>query len=294
MNSELTINSSVAGRFKIVVIKPDGTERIAADWFPNLITNAGLNRIADFSTYMDYCQVGTGTATPQFTDTALSAYKAGVSYNSTTRTYPSTTPYFSSTTRMYQFSTSLSGLITEVGIGWTSSGNLFSRALILDGLGNPTSVEVFVGDTLQIYYELRVYPPTSSTSGTVELNSISYNWTMSPYGQTNPYTSTFAWAVPSNSYQNYTGTSYVAAYNTGFGSSITGAVTAATYVTDSFERNLTLAFGLTPNVTGNSIAAIRIRTGFGAYEVTFSPVIPKTDQSILSLQFKHTWGRKSL
>ena len=75
----LTAHSGYAGWFKIEAHRVDangdeipGTRRVAADWFPNLITNAGLDFLGTTGpTYVyTYCRVGSGNTAPAFTDPA--------------------------------------------------------------------------------------------------------------------------------------------------------------------------------------------------------------------------------
>src|SRR5690606_4774599 len=52
------------------------------------------------------------------------------------------------------------GNLSEIGIQHTStSGPLWSRALILDGQGNPTTITVLPDDFLTCYYTLRIMIP---------------------------------------------------------------------------------------------------------------------------------------
>src|SRR5690606_31940294 len=58
---ELRVTHGLCGRFKLEAERPDGQRRLLADWFPNLITNAGLNRIGTSSGWLTACAVGTGS-----------------------------------------------------------------------------------------------------------------------------------------------------------------------------------------------------------------------------------------
>ena len=70
------LNIEVQGFYLIEAVNKDtGEKRIAADWFPNLITDAGLNRMGS-GQFLTTCMVGSGQTTPQFTDTSLVAQVA--------------------------------------------------------------------------------------------------------------------------------------------------------------------------------------------------------------------------
>ncbi|MBD8496665.1 hypothetical protein, partial [Pseudomonas syringae] len=67
----------VAGRFRIEAVRPDGSVRELCDWFDNLIVNQGMDALAGRTDYLRYCQVGSGSTTPQATDTQLQSRIAG-------------------------------------------------------------------------------------------------------------------------------------------------------------------------------------------------------------------------
>ena len=51
----MRIHEDVEGWYKFEAVRPDGTKRLLADWFPNLITDAGLERMAGNGDWMRYC-----------------------------------------------------------------------------------------------------------------------------------------------------------------------------------------------------------------------------------------------
>ena len=73
----LKIPVGICGRFKIEAIRPDGRRRLLADWFPNLITDAGLNLIGTSSAWLAAVRVGTGSTTPNVSDTSMQSLVAG-------------------------------------------------------------------------------------------------------------------------------------------------------------------------------------------------------------------------
>src|SRR5690554_4386539 len=85
----------LGGRFRAVVSKDAECKQVVKDtgFFDNLITNTGMNRIGEVTTnsittisaFNDLCGrfvVGSGSAEPQFTDTALQNPVAFASGNS--------------------------------------------------------------------------------------------------------------------------------------------------------------------------------------------------------------------
>ena len=150
------LETKIGGLYKIEAVNAKtGKKRLLADWFPNLITNIGLDRIATNADFMSYCHVGTNSTTPTINDTALRTF-VGSTNTITTSTYTvnSTSPYYASFIRVYRFNAGIAiGNLSEVGIGWSATGTgsvLFSRALILDSYGNPTTITFLSDEYLDV------------------------------------------------------------------------------------------------------------------------------------------------
>lgn len=170
----------MAGRYKLVVRKTDGTVARETPWFDNLITNNGLDLIWTSSSIAfgikdlnPYGFVGTGSSTPAYTDTTLQSYLAtGNLAAVTATTYVAGPPPYWTCTGNYRFGTGVAaGNLSEVGVGWATN-RLFSRSLIKDSFGNPTTITVLPDEVLDVFYEFRVYPPTTDTTFTVVLNGV--------------------------------------------------------------------------------------------------------------------------
>jgi len=69
--------------------------------------------------------------------------------------------------------------LTEVGIGWNSTA-CFSRALITPDGVNPAAITVLLDETLDVIYEIRVYPNTADATGTITLAGQNYDFTCRP------------------------------------------------------------------------------------------------------------------
>ncbi|HIQ53190.1 MAG TPA: hypothetical protein EYH51_08015, partial [Pseudomonas pachastrellae] len=167
----MRIHEDAEGWYKFEAVRPDGTKRVLADWFPNLITDAGLERMASNSDWLGYCQVGSGNNPPNVLDTAL-ANRVGSSNTAQASASGAQAeePYFCWQRRTVRFAEGVAaGNLSEVGMGWTSSGNLFSRALILDSEGNPTTITVAADEILDVTYEFRFYPRLTDVTGSVTL-----------------------------------------------------------------------------------------------------------------------------
>jgi hypothetical protein len=301
---ELKTESKVAGYYKLEAVKLDkvGNEvsrRIVADWFPNLITNQGLNRMGLAGDYLNNCQVGSGSNIPAFTDTGLQTFiRSTATIQSTVNSTLSVSPYYAQRTRVYRFAEGLAaGNLSEVGVGWSSSnGFLFSRALILDGGGSPTTITILSDETLDVSYIFRIYPKLIDDIGTVIFTGNiggSYNWTIR---QANIGTSSPSLA----SGRENQSTLLAATVYTGSIGAITGQPTGNptgvssvnnTYIMDSFEATFTVSLSL---IQGNLVGGIRSFTGnMGSHtmQMQFDPAIPKTSSDLLSFVIKHSWGR---
>ena len=315
MNVEM--NAKISGEYRLVVTSADGTTKDTG-WFPNLILNQGLNRLGDPAggaatlTPIVYASIGTGTSTPIATQTALDAPVAysSVSSNASSVTNAGTPTYATLQTFTYVFTQgSVIGNMSEVGVGSaTSSGNLFSRALIVDINSNPTTITLTSLDQLTVYYQLTISPPLVDGTGTVVLNSISYNYTTRVCAAATFFT---AVSCISNGGQGYFSNApsssgcftYAAGASLGLisaasptGTSGAGWITqvAGAYTANSFSRTHTATW--TPslgNETGG-IQAIKLTVGssnWSQFQIVFDKPIPKTTTTTLTLAFVFSWGR---
>lgn len=177
------------GIFHLEVRKASTNKVVRELRFKNLITDDGLDYMYSapafaygWGYFMAACDVGTGNTTPQTYDQALSNYLASAGNLNGTDGYSSTsyvaasspTPAYWSLVCKYQFSTGVAaGNLAEIAIrpyGVSVGAGLFSRALIVDGSGNPTTITVLSDEILTVTYELRYYLDTSDHAFTVNLN----------------------------------------------------------------------------------------------------------------------------
>ena len=250
--------------------------------------------------------VGTSSTAPDVAQTALSAQLAFTTTVVGSAAHAvDTTDNYASRIITYRFAEGVAaGNLTEVGVGW-SSGNCFSRALILDGGGSPTTLTVLSDETLDVTYELRIYPMASDVAGTVTLNAISYdtllraarlNTTDSPEWFTF-ITSTGMAATGSMTTGSSARTGAGALgdiYSTtgGSGSISPGTYSPQSYTGGSYSRVLRYTWGLANG--SSSFYNILFRTPIGYFKSSFTPEVPKTSANILTLDLQATWARKTL
>ena len=306
------IKCGVAGLFMLEAVNKDtGERRTLAPWFPNLITDAGLNRMGT-SGVLDNCVVGSGSNPPAVGDTTLQSQVAITTTKPTANLHraQSTAPYYGSVTNVYRFGEGVAaGNLSEVGIGWT--GGLFSRSLIKDGLGNPTTITVLANEYLDVTYEIRTYPPTTDTNfQVVSAQGVTHNCVARASRVTDPN----YW--PSNNVNDGSAFNTAArAYTVGGGGSLLsngtlGPITSSiqnttqsvngvsftltnqSYADLSFERYATLTvLPQNGNLTGG-ISAARVSFSIGEFQYSFDPPIAKTNIQTLTLNVKVSWARK--
>lgn len=298
---ELNMNSNVSGMYKLEVVKKDGSIS-GTGWFKNLITDGGMDRRAANTDYIRYCQVGSGSSTPSYSDTALSAWIAGsTAQYSISEGAASSSPYYAYVIKTFSFAAGVAtGNISEVGVGWASTGSLFSRALVVDGSGNPTPITVLSDEELRVTYQFRLYVPLDDVTGSVNLGGVTYNYTARASLATT--SSTSAWS----SHQTTESTERISSMYASVSNGAIGAITsypsgtqattatsqvADTYVPGSFSIAQTTTWGSTLGNVSGGISAIRMVLGCGCYQFGFSPAIPKDNTKVLSLKITHSWGR---
>ncbi|MFP5422465.1 MAG: hypothetical protein ACLGID_13490 [Gammaproteobacteria bacterium] len=297
---EVKVNGEVSGYFIMTATKPDGTTRLLAE-FPNIITDLGLNQMATANNYLNYCQVGSGSATPAASDIALSSRIAStLTKISQTDGVQTSSPYFVWSRRTYRFAAGVAtGNISEVGVSAVSVGQLFSRALVLDTMGAPTAITVLADEILDVAYEFRYYAKITDDTGSVTLTGglgATYSWIFRPANIGTSNTST-GW------YQNQamnTGSQFrVYAGTIGSITTIPSGVNAVVntmssnaYVTGSFTQSFVMTAGPADGNIVGGIRSIAMKMGMGYFQLQLTPAIPKTAADTLALSISHTWARR--
>lgn len=296
MNS---INFSLGGRFMFEAVKPNGERRLLCDWFDNMIVDQGLNRIGQGGAPFNSCMVGTSATVAGAAQTAL---LARVATTTDLQSYldgvniPGGYAYRRSTFRFA--AGAAAGNLSEVGVGYNTT-DVFSRALIADGNGSPTTITVLSDEFLDVTYEFRIYWPVADVTGTVSISGSSYSTTLRPAMISN-WSSVFTFLMANGSNVNPASLGGLRAYGAGAlgdntvnpGGTDLGAATSVVigaYSNNSYARTYTVTWGLSP-VTA-SISNFTCYTVMGLFKGSFSPAIPKTASNVFSLDFRVTWSR---
>lgn len=279
-------------------VRDGASGRLSRDtgWFRNLILDSGLNRLGT-GVPVSGMAIGTGTAAPGVGDTQLSSLAA---FTTTVAPAGSTTgnegsPNYASWRQWsYRFGAgSLNGNYSEIGAGWLSA-SMFSRALILDGGGSPTTISVLSTESLDAYYMLRLVPDLTPHTSVVVISGTSYNVTRKP-----AQVSSSTWGISGISEIRWLNSNTVA-YNGSIGAvtgtpSGTSAQTTSnsndTYVNNSLERTGTISFALTEGNVAGGIKSIQTVGNYCAYQYEFDTAIPKDSTKVLTLNGKIAWSR---
>ena len=296
------IHIGLSGRYTIEKRNAAG-DVVQALEFDNLITDAGLERWGTAGV-IDRCYLGSGSATPAVTDTAMAMPLA----NTTTKDTAPAATYDAAVRSQtlydkWRFAPGVgTGDVREVGVGWVSG--LWSRALVLDSNGNPMTISKAADESLDVTYAITLQFPPSDVVGVVNIKGADHTWTARPYQFSNPTdfgTFNYGWG-------QYQYSSYAYAYACSgdlvaflsgsvsgvIGSSLSLGDAALAYVAASRYRDLKIVF---PLDSGNGSLKTVVYEHPTAYpygislQVGFSPAIPKLATDVLTLVVRISWGR---
>lgn len=309
--------TALSGRFRMVVSEDEAGERVKHDtgFFDNLITDVGMNRVGTVTTnasnsinaFRDLCGrfvVGSGSATPAFTDTALVAPVAFALANPVLDSESSSYDrgWYEITVR-HQFNQGqAAGNLSEIGIQHTGlSGPLWSRALILDGAGNPTTITALADDFLTCYYTLRIMIPQEDAVFNIDVDYdddgvVPTVVTARPLGADSASAAT-GWGLKTANIEGllrfYTGGLAVPTASLPLGSQVdngTSTFDEVPYVTDSHQRFVTRTNGINEH-NSQELRAARLEALMGAWQVEFDPPLQKNNTQTMQLTFGYSWAR---
>lgn len=184
---------SMAGEYRIVAHDADGNVTFDSGKQRNIILNTGIDLLGGPSDadMMSYCLVGAGNTAPDSTQTHLVEF-AGVHTSVTDGENhyehdPADTLYKVGRAKQYTFTNLNNVQISELGLAATYTDeqtyDLCTRALIKDANGNPTTLTVLTGGTLNVFYTLWAVFDTTDVTGKVNIldnggNRTAYDYTL--------------------------------------------------------------------------------------------------------------------
>lgn len=323
---KLNIPIAVSGEFsRVEVLNGQGAVVKSIDGPKNLITDIGLDRMSEVAgPIYSYCRVGGGNSEPSPTDRQLDSQIGYTTPGNATATEGlNLEEGFMWVSIVWTFPLgAVEGNISELATGWASEGDsIFSRALILDQLGNPTTITVLAEEQLRVTWEHRRYWSEEVESGTVVNEGNrggSFQWSTLPRNISSWGFGTNSanrvrgggLADSSNSTNSFAFSGYIEASGLGGidedilgGSARTPSVTLATgprkfIATHRYgptqgnggDGTGLNGFHFTVNVSRSPGASSGAGLGM-FYKAFIDPPIPKTELDILEIDFTVSWAR---
>jgi hypothetical protein len=307
--SELVARMGMAGEFEMVATNVyTGKQRTLAK-FPNLILDIGLDRVGVAQGWWANCYVGSGNSVPTEAQTSLDVLVASTTNRiSATTSSLATPPYYTQLVVTYRFAQgAAAGNLSEVGVGWSVAG-LWSRALILDSGGNPTTITVLADEFLDVVYRLRNYPPLEDVTSEVIIDGV----TTTVLARAAEVATVGAWlatnvaghigggdTVPNASRHVLTSGNIAAITSKPSGSPQSGPGAGnASYTNGTYFRDYTTSWSITQgNISGGVRTAFTMMghgsssSGLGRMQYQFTPNIQKDATKTMVLAFRNSWGR---
>lgn len=299
---------------------------VVLPWFDNLITDAGLDMLAETSSdVLSFCRLGTGNTPPSFADTGLVAQVASTSTNGV----GSASGYAADDSYIYrrvakQFAAgSAAGVnLAEVAMApQASGGNVFSRALLQDEAGNPITINLLEDEVLTVLYELRLYANLTPVVTEEMIDGVPTEVTVQAIGwheNTGPGNPD-AW-LPArlgirgiiNNDSPFSGTRLfkvledfsTTPVNQG-DSPVSGTLSLGAYTNGTFRRTITCSLSTSEGNFATGIGCVKYNTtrtsnltgsgsnsnGIGQFAVGFNPKIQKDSTKTAQITVGISWGR---
>lgn len=310
-------NMGMAGEFRCVVKRADGSTKIDTGYQKNLILNQGLDFFGggNGDDMMAYCVIGSGNSTPTVTQTTLDSIIKQATITAPTYKYDYNqiidgNLYKPNKVGKYSFTNIDNVNVSELGLASRYDSNtsyhLCTRALIKDSNGNPTTITVLSGEQLDIYYKLWCVIDISDTTGVVNVSDgiggmVPYNYVVraSDVGYSIEASGKIGRVLTlylSDKISTYSGDLATIQNRP---SNQLGAVTPTnpTYILGSYKYKATAVFGT--SVSNGNIRTITfagINSSYMPFQIRFGSVandspITKTNTQTLTIPFEISWGR---
>lgn len=339
MNTNIEVGMAGKYKFQACKVDADGIEIVATrrdvtGWFDNIITDIGLDSLGASTTpqsRMVQCRVGSGSAVPTASDTALVAEIATTTtLQAAVNGVSGASPYYGYYRKTFRFGLGVAaGNLSEVAIfGGTGNTICFSRALIADGGGTPTTITILSDEILDVIYEFRIYAPLDDVAyGPLTISGTDYSGTIRAanvnstdyFDDGGQIVNSGTWAMTGvSSVGQGNGASIqgclIRGVGTGLGSRatpllfatqtlgpLTGTIsgtaysgttiTASPYTSGTYYADHEILVDLNEGNVPGGIGSALINTKMGTYQVSFSPVFAKDVTKRLRLNVRVSWGR---
>lgn len=267
----LNASMGVGGKFRFIRRREDLSIIEETPLSNNMVLNAGLDWLFDDSRFTSTwtnsgVQVGSGNTPPDPDDAGLETYVAGTTTTVSTSSSMDIPNRVQKITTVFRFTTgAAAGNLSEVGIGIGANNNtsptsaakngqpLFSRALIVDEFGNPTTITVLSNEILDVVWEYYKYAPIADITGSfdqdIDGSTVSFDYVARPATTTTGSSwgiTSSGQVIPSRGAGGSMGNSGSGASTTGIGSAYTTLISAGS--TQIFCSSFV---PISPYVTGN-------------------------------------------
>jgi hypothetical protein len=193
--------------------------------------------------------------------------------------------------------------LTEFGT--FNGATMFSRQLLKDGTGTPTTITKTATDQLWITYEIRLYPPTVDVNSVVTISAVNYDVTTRPM-QVNGASAwgAFIWAglttQRAQTKESNVLLSRTAVSDFAGGSQDQSTITDTPYVSGNYYIETQTVWDITTANWPSGIGCIAhfygsnsgFSTSYQMFQHAFvTTKIPKTNTKKLTLFLRRSWGR---
>lgn len=314
------MNLGIAGEFRCVVLKEDGTVKEDTGYQKNLLLDQGLEFFGGNHGGMINSRllIGSGNSTPEVTQTTLDAPVSIASSTSINNDYSYVDGgdglYKFWEEKVYRFTDIANINISELGLASSRTNSssapliddywLTTRALIKNLSGNPTTITLLEGEFLDVYYKIHKVLDISERSTVINMTdgdggSIPYNVKIKgSYVGHSSFNTVAGYSSYVASQTFVSSEEWVDIISSPKGSRISGLASVEPYVERSYKRVYKVSAGLNyANMeirtisTGNSTNFIPFQVRFGS--VADDSPIPKTASDSFEIRLEMSWSRYS-
>lgn len=316
---KFSTGQSIGGRYKCVVRNRRLESSYESGWSNNIVTDLGVRMMlggassGGANSFDVRACCGSGNSTPLATNTQLDSFVAGASTRAVSNSMvrnSTVSPYYVKHTWTWRFTPGEAvGNISELGIANSSvtpvsSTQLFSRALVRDAAGNPTTITVQSDEYLDVTYELFIYPSASSEgtfSQMIDGVPQAFNYTIIPCSMAS--TANTGWgqstvnSCPLVVGNAQAGTQFTALYAVGGGlGGVGGDPTGTRYIVPTAAsatgnyagkyRDVTFTAGLSD--ANATMDCYKLHLGAFVYQMQITPSITKTSTKTYTFTIRST------
>lgn len=315
------MNLGIAGEFRCVVLKEDGSIKEDTGYQRNLLLDQGLeffggNHGSSLSLRL---LVGSGNSTPKENQTSLDSPVKVASSTTVSSDYSYVDGgdglYKFWEEKVYRFTDIANVNISELGLASSRSSSssvgvsttdyyLTTRALIKNLSGNPTTITLLEGEILDVYYKIHKVLDISEKSAVINMTdgdggSIPYNVKIKgSYVGNSSFNTVSGYSSYVVSYTYVSDAEWKDVTASPSGSRITNLASVEPYAERSYKRVYKISIGLNDANMGIRTISSGNSTHFTPFQVRFGSVeddspIPKTASDSFEVRFEMSWGRYS-